>query len=718
MIASGKEAGPAPEVPSRQGQNRIRASGLALLFMGVLLPLFTLGFEWRTHGSAEAFFDPIPTIFHILLIAAVPLANALLLFELFRGPTRHARRVAWLNAFAIGVALFYALLYLPLTPIAPIAVLWMGIGLLPIAPLLSLIAAIWGRRLMARLTPPMPPLPQVWGGLVLALAALIAVDLPFTLTRAGLQMAASDSAPWQLRGIRWLRVLGDEKLMLRLCYARSGMSTDLLGMLFNLNEPISMEQARTVFYQVTGTSFNDHPAPMKRGMRDWQMAFDEDRGGNAVGRRISGVSLASSRIDGSIDAQAGTGYLEWTMVFKNDAGTPQEGRGQIALPPGAVVSRVTLWIDGEEREAAFGGRAQVRQAYEKVVRQQRDPLLVTTAGRDRVMFQLFPIPASGGEMKIRIGMTVPMLMSDLQQSRLQLPSFRERNFEIAPALTHAVWLESKTPLESSAALVQEQAGARTYALRGALADTALGQGNAVITARRNGAASVVWSADAKAADSSIVRQRYGQQPAWMPQRAVLVIDGSRSMHEVKNQIADALAQFPPNVELGLVMAADAPQELSSTARLDPASAGAHIKQFSFEGGRDNLAALAKAWDWAGARPNGAIVWIHGPQPVLLGSAEPLLQRYERRPHQVRLYQLEAVAGANRLLEKLDGLPAIAAVPQRGSVREDLAGLFAQWQPGAKQIAVVRERLLPGAAGVDLSASMKTSDHIVRLWAAD
>jgi hypothetical protein len=315
-------------------------------------------------------------------------------------------------------------------------------------------------------------------------------------------------------------------------------------------------------------------------------------------------------------------------------------------------------------------------------------------------------------------MTVPMVMRDLRQSLLQLPSFRERNFEIAPALTHAVWLESKTPLESSAPLVPEQAGARTHALRGELADTTLGQSNAVITARRNGAPSAVWSSDSKAGDNGIVLQRHGEQPAWMPQRAVLVIDASVSMRQAKDQVAEALGQFPPNVELGLVMAGDEAQEWPGAGRLDPVSAGEHIRRFSFEGGRDNLAALTKAWDWAGARQNGAIVWIHGPQPVLLGTAAPLLQRYERRPHQVRLYQLEAVAGPNRLAEKLDGLPGIAAVPHVGSIRDDLAGLFAQWQPGAKQIAVVRERLLPGEAGMNLSASAKTSDHIARLWAAD
>lgn len=116
------------------------------------------------------------------------------------------------------------------------------------------------------------------------------------------------------------------------------------------------------------------------------------------------------------------------MVLQNDTARQQEGRAQIALPPGAVVSRLTLWIDGEEREAAFGTRAQTRQAYEKVVRRRQDPVLVTTAGQDRVMVQMFPIPPNAGEMKIRLGITVPLRISDGKLARLQLPAFRERNF--------------------------------------------------------------------------------------------------------------------------------------------------------------------------------------------------------------------------------------------------------------------------------------------------
>jgi hypothetical protein len=67
-----------------------------------------------------------------------------------------------------------------------------------------------------------------------------------------------------------------------------------------------------------------------------------------------------------------------------------------------------LWVNGEEREAAFAGRSQTREAYQKVaIQQRRDPVLVTTAGPDRVQMQCFPVPPNGGLMKIRIGITAP-----------------------------------------------------------------------------------------------------------------------------------------------------------------------------------------------------------------------------------------------------------------------------------------------------------------------
>ncbi len=697
------------------------AAGLSkvvlFVFIGILLPAFTLGFEAMTHMSSESFFDPIPTLFHGVLIAIVPLSNSLMLVALSRSRLAHANLLAWLNAFAIGIALFYTVLYLPLTPVAPILLIWLGLGLLPVAPVLSLVAAIWARRVLIRSVArnSTPRIPRVWVGIALAFAMIIAADLHFSVTRIGMHLAASPKADSRQHGLRLLRAVGHEELMLRLCYGRSGMSTDLIGMLLASSDSVSTDQARSIFYQVTGTPFNDKPAPKMRAGRDWLTRFDDDRGGEQVGRKVEGVALANSRIDGSVDAAATTSYLEWTMVFKNASRDQQEGRGQIALPPGAVVSRVTLWIDGEEREAAFGGRAQVRQAYERVVRQQRDPVLVTTAGKDRVLFQLFPIQPQV-EMKVRIGMTVPMVLTDLTQAQLQLPAFRERNFEIAPGLRHAVWLESKTALQGSGELKQEHPGPAIWAVRGAITDAVLGKNASVVTARRDPAITTVWTEDTKSEHKQMVVQRYSRQPAWTPRHAVLVIDGSRSMADSRHQIAQTLAYLPPAIALSIVIAGDETVALSRPAGLDAATGAEAIRQFAFAGGRGNLGALTQAWDLASTEPDGVIVWIHGPQPVLLEPLDPLLQRFERRPHLVRLIQFEALAGPNRIAEKLDGAVSVTVAPRLGTVAEDLRQLFGQWQPNARQAIVMRERVSADAEG--LLQQGKTSDHIARLWAFD
>ena len=150
--------------------------------------------------------------------------------------------------------------------------------------------------------------------------------------------------------------------------------------------------------------------------------------------------MASSQMDGSIDNDASLGYLEWTFSLKNkNEHRALEGFTQIQLPPNAVVSRLTLWINGEEREAAFAERSRVTNAYEQVTAKKRDPVLVTTAGRDRVNLKCFPIPQNGGEMKMRIGITFPLILEDEKNGLVRLPYFRDKNFQIPAETKHSVW---------------------------------------------------------------------------------------------------------------------------------------------------------------------------------------------------------------------------------------------------------------------------------------
>ena len=90
----------------------------------------------------------------------------------------------------------------------------------------------------------------------------------------------------------------------------------------------------------------------------------EDLGWYCMGRRVPcspkrtlrHLSIDHSSMQGSIDAEAGVTYMEWTMEVKNESNFMREAEGYLRLPRGAVVSRVTLWVNGKPEEAAFSSR--------------------------------------------------------------------------------------------------------------------------------------------------------------------------------------------------------------------------------------------------------------------------------------------------------------------------------------------------------------------------
>ncbi|MCB1128871.1 MAG: PEP-CTERM sorting domain-containing protein, partial [Verrucomicrobiae bacterium] len=111
---------------------------------------------------------------------------------------------------------------------------------------------------------------------------------------------------------------------------------------------------------------------------------------------------------------------------------------------------------------------------------------------------------------------------------------------------------------------------------------------------------------------------------------------------------------------------------------------------------------------------GAIVWVHASQPVQLGSGEALEQRYDRRPGGPRIHSFQVDGGPNRLIEALDKLPGVIAVPRLGTVEEDLAALVRRLTSGDPAPAVVRVR--QGAGGAERSSEDRTAPHLARLWA--
>jgi Vault protein inter-alpha-trypsin domain len=552
-------------------------------------------------------------------------------------------------------------------------------------------------------------------GFSLGLLGLVAAELPTAVTRIGLQMASSPDTGISQRGVKWLRNVGSQDVILRSCYQSQQGMTDLLSWFIARGNPVSQDEARRVYYRVTGVPFNavKPSSKLNKQVRAWgdDFEFDSALGGTTVAGQVKGLSLATSRQDQSIDANAAVSYTEWTLVFKNISAQQREARAQVALPPGGVVSRLTLWVNGEEREAAFAGRAQVREAYNQVaIQQRRDPVLVTTSGLDRVLMQCFPVPPNG-EMKVRLGITAPLQLESNEQATLPLPYLLERNFGLNDDAKHYVWIESKQPLTAhSADLKAEQAEGGKFALRGNLTEASLSE--SFVHATRTSAAMQSWAPDTLSKPSEIITQQIAAQPVTAPSRIVFVIDGSRPVKDRVSAIAATMVKLPRNVESLILFASDGVVDLSQGVQnISPDAFAQRLNEADFAGGNDNLPALLRAWDAAAEKPNSAIVWLHGAQPIEMQGITELRQRYQRRPNGPRIYDVQLIAGPNRLAEELETLSAVEPVPNR---LMGLERLFATWNGQAARYVITRAK----SPRINQTDAIESSSHLARLWAND
>ena len=706
-----------PARPYYPGPNRFT------FFAGVIMPAISITVEATTHICAEVFFDPIPTIWHLLIVIFVPLAQFQVWFAIRRGATARLGLAAFLNAVTIGISIFYSIVYLPLTPMALLALLFV-VGLLPLAPFLSLIASLIMRHQLKRVAATTPrrsfalKTRGLLAGLALTVAILGMVEIPSTLTTYGLYLATSATPETRADGIRFLRKYGSDNALLRNCFNRTGWATDLIGSAFSLKNPVTPQEAQKVYYRVTGETFDASIPPERVGVnlvtRD-TINFDRNQGGTQVGGgKLEGLSLTSSKLDGQMDADGGVGYMEWTLVFRNDSAVQREARTEVQLPPGGIVSRLTLWVNGEEREAAFAGRSKVREAYQKVaIQQRRDPVLVTTAGRDRVLVQCFPVPPNNGEMKIRFGITVPLMLEDETHATLVLPHFVFRNFRIPDDVKHNVWVQGKAAmLPHNSALLANQQG-DVFSVAGALGDDWLASSGAAITLKRNDV-NETWSKD-PFNNGFVITQTVAEHTTSHLHRIVLVVDTSKTVVNFLPEIRQAIATLPSDFDVKLVLA-DVNGLTESVTVTDPKGEIADLHPAKFDGGADNAPALLKAWDLAAQKPgNNAIVWIHSPQRLLLSPVDELKQRWER-PYGPKLYSIQIRSGADEIERKLDGIDEVISVARGVLLRSDLENLFAQLTGSTTKLEFVRS-----TRKVDTQTAMagvETSEHLARLWARD
>ncbi len=681
------------------------AGPVALLF-GTGLPAAAIMIELATGWCAGAFFDPLPSFAHLLLVSAVPVVN-LLIWMMLRSGAVAPKWLAVAAGAAIAVAATYAVLFLPILPIAIIATIFFGIGLLPFAPL---IAAMLTIRWLRRIEQWEAPIGRwVALGVGTGLLLLTAADLPATAVHLALNRYVGPAVD-QTGAVRLMRAVGNRDMLLRIAHGGDARATGLLSWLVSSwrdgawgRSRAQGEEARELYYRVTGEAFNARPMPTGGlAARHRWFRFDDDLGSERVGARVDGLSLAASRIDVAATPADNLAYTEWTLEVANAAAVQNEARFTLAMPEGAVASRATLWVNGEPREASIAGRAETRAAYSRVVSARRDPLLVTTAGAGRLLVQAFPIQPND-RMKLRIGYTAPFTIAADGRRSQAFPAIVERNFEIDGELLHTSWVAGDAPLRWAAGMPT----LTRAPLRGAFRDAEM------LAVRPR------FETTPLAAPSLRTGEVAGREPIAIERHIrrvnadasalMLVMDGSAPMAEAGVALTQALDALPARLPVGLIVAADtnsiiAPAPWSPTQRARIADA---LSQVRYRGGQDSLPALTEALARVGTK-RGKVLWVHGAQPVDFGrSSAALAQLLERAEHLPQLIRYQASPGRAFTVQAAPLFEQARMVTPGTDMTADLRAIFAgmsgpSWRTDYQRVP---------ARGTAHSA------HLVRLWAA-
>jgi hypothetical protein len=697
------------------------------IFLGVILPFIALLVEYQCRFCTGAFFNPIPTWWHVAMVAWVGIGNGWILAYLANEGYKPSGREGLIIGSVIGISLIYAVRFLPIMPMGFVMTLYFGLGSLAFAPLFSMFVGIhlarkvWYMDPKAKVKVPNPGIGKfVITGIALGVACVYGVELPHVITRQALKRAISPDPVIARSGINTLRNFGNQFELLKLCYSDKPQMSDMTLMISGQWDMIDTAAARNVFYRVTGIPFNREKFPKgDLGISDdswiwgWERRWDDEVGGEAVGGRVDKLSLQSSDLDVDCDPNSASANMDWTFVFENQSDGQAEARTKIALPPGAVVSDLVLWINGVPQPAAFGAKGTVRAAYQKVVARKRDPVLVTSAGGDRVMLQCFPVPAHG-TMKTKVSIAVPLLI-EKDKATLVLPKLVENNFDIFKPMKTSV--KSTSAIKAKPNSLIPSVVANGFAVRGVIDQGKFDTAAEPIVFERNPSAQAVSKLFTLGKTSNVLSQKIIETREAPVQNVVIVMDGSTAMRPFAKDISEAIGSISNRLPWSVVIAADEVSALTPEdavyQKLTPKVVATKMTDMRFQGGPDNAAALFEAAKIAAQKPDTKILWIHGPQPV--SYEDPYAKFSTLQGFHPFVYSFEVESGPNLVAEKLLPFASFRTVPRFGTVREDLTKIVGQLDNGGTVYLPVRS-VSPSSNQPENKNDSKHGE-LIKLWAA-
>jgi len=660
--------------------------GIWVVTLGMILPALMIVSALLTNHLQLALLllkHPIESLCEFALIILIPVANYTTWNSLLKNDCKHPIKRGLINGMAIATS---ALIFLVSTTAVflrfPTHSLdgtkhGVEVGIIAIVFLLSsLVSAFLAKQVEQSRTTQSSrkkAMAYVVSGAILSCMTLFLAEAKPILIRTAEFLAVSEldeDNAWKNRGYEILHFLKPERELTMECANQK--SIGISGMFLQIDN-VSLRQ---LYFQLTGKPFREDNS------LNFATMPDEYLSKHVVGMPVEGLSLHRSELYGRVNANAASSTFYWTYVFKNRSFEGQEIRAEIGLPEGAVVSGMSIWQkNGLPQETVFSPSVKDHSANCWIEASHQSPAIVTDLGRDRVLLHCYPVPAQG-QLKVALAITAPLKLHTLSEASLCLPHLIDTNFSLKG--NHELRITSKENIKTglknisssklsnnenvlTGKLSQEDISANTMALQ-------------VNSPFANSTTAFDYT------NNNYITQTITKIPCVAPQNLVIVLDGSCAMKEHLDRIKIALSQLPSNIKAS-VMVAQSNLENYQAAPL--AKALTDLKQEKFNGGQDNLAAIVKASELAGESTNGAVLWIHGPQPSF-NKEIYILSPYVAKPRFFELALDNGIMESPEYFKQHKEVGPFQAISRNGSPAQDLERFFLRWQPGGHEYRLVYE----------------------------
>lgn len=657
--------------------------GIFVVTFGAILPglgLLAYGAYALTSGQQT---NPIETIGKLALLMVVPVFNFSVWTAVRKGYLIRPRIVGLMNGFALGLSTCWTAIWIKSAFFAgdgPACKFgWML--LLCASPFLLFSAACLSRDLCIKTESNINRITTTFAilGILLSFLFVLSPMARSFYVQTVLSDARYGSLVNQPRSVAHLRTIATDEDLRPSKYPVSGFALAAL-LVPNRGLDGNIDADRDLFFKITGMPFNDS---------DGKLTTEADNKSQKVGAKIPGLSLAKSHITGSVDASTLSSSIDWALTFHNSSHSTQEARCEIGIPKGGVVSRVTLWVNGEAREGAFAPTAKTQMAYDSIVSQQKDPLLVTMSAPDRVLVQCFPVPAKGGGMKIRLGFKVPLLI-DESRSSMKLPTLLDSNF--TKPKRHLIDITSNQTIANNIPGIECNASANGTTISGFI-KTSENDSAKELVLKSTGLVKKVAVSDVYSKTPQFIVQHLKEIHTDPLKQLFIVIDMSSSLRQKTEEIKRCLSLIPGRFKPVVYFVKENTNEEAETKFVPETieQANRSLLSDSFVGGQNNWPTLQNTLETAAEQKNCAVLWIHGPQPLTQNLAEASALDLVQK---VSLYDLQLVEGVNSIQQRLllvDPSNSLTCKTiDNDKDLDNLKSMVAIWEKGSKSFVVQRE----------------------------